>query len=234
MAPSPRARSPLEQFGHRGRNGRRGQTSTEEHRGQHGQGRLRRLEGQQERDDGHRRRGPEEDRPIRHHGGVRQSQEATRRRHGHEQDVEHSDSSAGQPVLLSLITDGRRNDPSGPSVIVRTLGPVDTPPAGLRFAYRFFGWRIEEPYRQWLLADLADPTWLRRYRLRHLAFVTVAAALILGSFQWRYDRFPWAGVGGSSAARSVPSSVRRDFARRSLVASCFPARRRRGGTGSRT
>lgn len=99
---------------------------------------------------------------------------------------------------------------------------VVAPPAGLRFAYRFLGWRIEEPYRAWLLADLADPTWLRRYRLRNLAFVTTVAGVCIAFVQWRYQRFPLAGLGGFLGGALgpflFPDRVRQQVARRQLLA----------------
>ncbi len=98
---------------------------------------------------------------------------------------------------------------------------VVTPPTGLRIAYRFFGWRLEEPYRAWLLADLADPTWLRRYRIRHLAFIATIAAVTLSAFHLRYGRFPLAGIvgliGGALGPFLNSARLRQQIARRQLL-----------------
>jgi len=101
------------------------------------------------------------------------------------------------------------------------VADVVAPPAGLWFAYRFLGWRLDGPYRTWLLADLADPRWLRRYRVRHLAMVATSAFVLISAVSLRYGRFPTAGIGGFIGSALgpfiFPERIRRSVARRQLL-----------------
>ena len=77
---------------------------------------------------------------------------------------------------------------------------VTTPPLGLQILYRTVGWRLGEPYREWVAADLADPSWFRRYFLANAAVSIPVGALVLGFAWWVSGDFPQGGLIGGLVA----------------------------------
>lgn len=100
---------------------------------------------------------------------------------------------------------------------------ITTPPLGLRLLYHTLGWRLDEPYRAWVAADLADPRWFHRHWCVFAPFLLLFGTLLYGSAWLLTGRFNTAGflavvVVGALFPRSQPDRAHRFAAARQGLA----------------
>lgn len=58
---------------------------------------------------------------------------------------------------------------------------VTVPPLGLRLLYHTLGWRLGDPYREWVAADLADERWFHRHWCIFAPFLVLVGTLLYGT-----------------------------------------------------
>ena len=69
-----------------------------------------------------------------------------------------------------------------------------------RAAYRGLGIRLDDRWRDWLEADLADPRWPRRHRLAQVTTFGMVGGLFLGAVWLVLGEVRWSGFGGFAGA----------------------------------